>query len=104
MLRAQGSGGHKRPSGSESTGRRVLADIEWWRVVDGQQLADVDQDEGEDTAGADERDPEQTPLHVAPAQADISYISWNPAFYDVSEVIIELHFFVFDAHDVFSRL
>ncbi|TFK42287.1 hypothetical protein BDQ12DRAFT_675951 [Crucibulum laeve] len=28
--------GHRRSSGSETTGRRVLADIEWWRVTDGQ--------------------------------------------------------------------
>ena len=28
--------GHRRSSGSETTSRRVLADIEWWRVSDGQ--------------------------------------------------------------------
>lgn len=27
----------RRPSGSETSVRRVLADIEWWRVVDGQR-------------------------------------------------------------------
>ncbi|KAJ7940469.1 hypothetical protein B0H13DRAFT_13433 [Mycena leptocephala] len=34
--RAHGSG-HRRSTGSETTGRRVLADIEWWRVADGQR-------------------------------------------------------------------
>ncbi|KAG5644218.1 hypothetical protein DXG03_008813 [Asterophora parasitica] len=35
--------GHRRSSGSETTSRRVLADIEWWRVHDGQVDADADQ-------------------------------------------------------------
>lgn len=34
--------GHRRSSGSETSGRRVLADIEWWRVVDGQRDADTE--------------------------------------------------------------
>ena len=28
--------GHRRSSGSETSSRRVLADIEWWRVTEGQ--------------------------------------------------------------------
>ncbi|KAF6763787.1 hypothetical protein DFP72DRAFT_483395 [Ephemerocybe angulata] len=32
---ARGSG-HRRSSGSETASRRVLADIEWWRVTEGQ--------------------------------------------------------------------
>lgn len=31
---------NRRSSGSETTGRRVLADLEWWRVVDGQHAID----------------------------------------------------------------
>jgi hypothetical protein len=31
-----GGRGHRRSSGSDTTTRRVLADIEWWRVTDGQ--------------------------------------------------------------------
>lgn len=43
---AQGNrgNGHRRSSGSEISSRRVLADIEWWRVADGQRLLDVDQE------------------------------------------------------------
>ncbi|KAG6829642.1 hypothetical protein H0H92_003975 [Tricholoma furcatifolium] len=37
-------GGHRRSSGSETSTRRVLADIEWWRVVDGQRDLDADQE------------------------------------------------------------
>lgn len=36
--------GHRRSSGSESSGRRVLADLEWWRVVDGQHSGEADQE------------------------------------------------------------
>jgi hypothetical protein len=34
-LAARGNG-HRRSSGSETSNRRVLADIEWWRVTEGQ--------------------------------------------------------------------
>ncbi|KAF8077650.1 hypothetical protein FPV67DRAFT_1443263 [Lyophyllum atratum] len=36
--------GHRRSSGSETSTRRVLADIEWWRVADGQRDADADEE------------------------------------------------------------
>ncbi|KDR73642.1 hypothetical protein GALMADRAFT_142105 [Galerina marginata CBS 339.88] len=36
--------GHRRSSGSETTNRRVLADIEWWRVTDGQRESSPDQE------------------------------------------------------------
>lgn len=36
--------GHRRSSGSETSGRRVLADIEWWRVADGQRDIEADQE------------------------------------------------------------
>ena len=35
---------NRRSSGSETTGRKVLADLEWWRVVDGQYDAEADQE------------------------------------------------------------
>ncbi|KAG6861545.1 hypothetical protein C0995_015279 [Termitomyces sp. Mi166 len=38
------SSGHRRSSGSETSTRRVLADIEWWRVTDGQRDTDADQE------------------------------------------------------------
>lgn len=37
-------GGHRRSSGSETTNRRVLADIEWWRVTEGQRESSPDQE------------------------------------------------------------
>ncbi|KAF4614656.1 hypothetical protein D9613_002627 [Agrocybe pediades] len=42
-LAARGNG-HRRSSGSETTNRRVLADIEWWRVMDGQRETSPDQE------------------------------------------------------------
>ncbi|EGO21030.1 hypothetical protein SERLADRAFT_475661 [Serpula lacrymans var. lacrymans S7.9] len=38
--------GHRRSSGSETSTRRVLADIEWWRVADGQ--LDLDAPHGQE--------------------------------------------------------
>ncbi len=43
-----------RRTNSETAGRRVLADIDWWRVLDGQQAEDLDAD----------RDQEQSPRVV----------------------------------------
>ncbi|KAJ7582965.1 hypothetical protein C8J56DRAFT_1055982 [Mycena floridula] len=40
-LRSQGNG-HRRSSGSETMSRRVLADIEWWIVAEGQRDLDVE--------------------------------------------------------------
>lgn len=45
--------GHRRSSGSETSSRRVLADIEWWKVTDGQCDTNVDQ-ESEDSTRDDE--------------------------------------------------
>lgn len=39
--------GFRRSSDSETTERRVLADIEWWRVSDGQRDLDAAQDQAE---------------------------------------------------------
>lgn len=62
-LRSQGNG-QRRSSGSETTSRRVLADIEWWRVADGQH--DVEAEQGsEDPA----RGQEQEQVQIAPEQA-----------------------------------
>ena len=52
LLVARGSG-HRRSSGSETTNRRVLADIEWWKVTDGQCDTDIDQ-ESEDRNRGDQ--------------------------------------------------
>ncbi len=42
-LSARGNG-YRRSSGTDTTTRRVLADIEWWRVVDGQCDSSSDQE------------------------------------------------------------
>ena len=45
-LAARGNG-HRRSSGSETSNRRVLADIEWWRVTEGQcHQSDEDRNRG----------------------------------------------------------
>jgi len=43
--------GHRRSSGSDTTTRRVLADIEWWRVTDGQCDSSSDQETEERIRG-----------------------------------------------------
>lgn len=45
--------GNRRSSGSETSTRRVLADIEWWKVTDGQDAADVYSNDD-----PDDRDPQ----------------------------------------------
>ncbi|KAJ7097780.1 hypothetical protein B0H15DRAFT_945372 [Mycena belliarum] len=50
--RTHGGSGHRRSSGSETSTRRVLADIEWWRVADGQRDVVPEQE-------SEEVDPEQ---------------------------------------------
>ncbi|KAL0946715.1 hypothetical protein HGRIS_012900 [Hohenbuehelia grisea] len=52
--RAHGQG-HRRSSGSETSSRRVLADIEWWRVADGQRESAADRDHE-----SDDRHPDHT--------------------------------------------
>ncbi|KAH7889633.1 hypothetical protein F5I97DRAFT_1924165 [Phlebopus sp. FC_14] len=55
--RARASGQHpRRSSGSSTSERRVLADIEWWRVSDGQcppHVQDQDQDQNQDDEAQD---------------------------------------------------
>ncbi|KAJ6597048.1 hypothetical protein DFH09DRAFT_1071980 [Mycena vulgaris] len=63
--------GHRRSTGSETSIRRVLADIEWWRVADGQrdvvpeqesEAADFDLDQDQDQEDL----PDQVPQVPAP--------------------------------------
>lgn len=97
MLRAQGGGGPRR-SGSNSTGRRVLADIEWWRVVEGQCSADPDHND--EDVGHEDRDPEQVPLHIVEDRAalppqytevDTSFVPliWDSSLAESSEVRVQ---------------
>ncbi|KAJ7632772.1 hypothetical protein FB45DRAFT_514710 [Roridomyces roridus] len=55
--------GHRRSTGSETTIRRVLADIEWWRVADGQhEVPEQEAEEQDDLDPGEEQDlPEQVP-------------------------------------------
>lgn len=46
-LAVRGNAAHRRSSGSETSGRRVLADIDWWTVTEG-QTADTAADDNQD--------------------------------------------------------
>jgi hypothetical protein len=47
--------GHRRSSGSDVSDRKVLADIDWWRVADGQRERGGEEDDEEEGEG-EERD------------------------------------------------
>jgi len=47
--------GHRRSSGSDVSDRKVLADIDWWRVTDGQRERGGEE-EGEEEGEGEERD------------------------------------------------
>ncbi|KAI9509345.1 hypothetical protein F5148DRAFT_1283036 [Russula earlei] len=49
-------GYHRRSSGSDVSARKVLADIDWWRVADGQREPGGEGEEDEDEEGGEERD------------------------------------------------
>ncbi|KAF8735143.1 hypothetical protein AX14_002650 [Amanita brunnescens Koide BX004] len=85
--RAQGGHGHRRSSGSDVSHRRVLADIEWWRVADGQRL-----DQGDDFHQV-ERD--QDADHGGPASNEqpatatiLSLDDWSSSWTSGSTLII----------------
>jgi len=84
-LRVNGRG-LKRSSSTATTQRRVLADIEWWRVLDGQSELDASRDEDEVQAGdqaqevtfsndsgiyGGEGDEPRTPLVLSLSDADL---------------------------------
>lgn len=53
-------GGYRRSSGSDVSSRKVLADIDWWRVADGQreqQGGDEDEEDEETGRGVGEENP-----------------------------------------------
>ena len=43
---ARGGGSHRRSTGSETSNRRVLAEIDWWTVTEGQLDLEVDAPSG----------------------------------------------------------
>ncbi|KAJ7271942.1 hypothetical protein B0H12DRAFT_1228809 [Mycena haematopus] len=61
--RVHGSG-HRRSTGSETNGRRILADIEWWRVADGQRDVVSEQELEEQDLDPDQED-DLLPVQVA---------------------------------------
>jgi hypothetical protein len=92
--RTHGSG-HRRSTGSETSGRRILADIEWWRVADGQrdvvseqdlEEADLDPDQEEDLplaqvaavptpGGAAGVERPSTPVHWVSRPQEVAFFS-----------------------------
>lgn len=64
--RAHPSHAHRRSSGSDVSDRKVLADIDWWRVADGQREQGGEEEEEEEREG-EERD---VVSEDSPASAD----------------------------------
>lgn len=65
---------NKRPSASETTGRRVLADIDWWRVTEGQ--CDPNVDDGDDTSFQQELIEDVPATFDADAEHPPSLLPW----------------------------
>lgn len=74
--------GHRRSSGSDLSDRKVLADIDWWRVADGQRERGGEEEEEGEGEG-EERDivGEENPAHVdsAGSEAAMAIASRNDA-------------------------
>ncbi|KIL70004.1 hypothetical protein M378DRAFT_176047 [Amanita muscaria Koide BX008] len=83
--RAQGGHGHRRSSGSDSSTRRVLADIEWWRVADGQRLDhgtddyQVDEDRNTDQRGHLPEQSGSSVVATAPTFSEGLSLTWSPS-------------------------
>jgi hypothetical protein len=78
--RAQGGHGHRRSSGSDVSHRRVLADIEWWRVADGQRLDhgdDFHQVDGDQDADQRGQASNEQPAMATPLSLDDWSSSWT---------------------------
>lgn len=85
--RAQGGHGHRRSSGSDVSNRRVLADIDWWRVADGQRL-----DQGDDfhqVEGDQDSDQPGRALDDQPGRATTLFLDdWSSSWTSGSTLII----------------
>lgn len=94
---ARGSG-HRRSSGSETTNRRVLADIEWWKVTDSQYDADADR-EDRNRGGLDVISLEASlglGIHITQADAGVEHpLPWISSFTGGS---IEVHHLACSPH------
>ncbi|RXW20464.1 hypothetical protein EST38_g5399 [Candolleomyces aberdarensis] len=74
--------GHRRSSGSDTIGRRVLADIEWWRVTDGQCDPSAGDQGLEDHTTDDDQNGVGSPIAgVSFLNVDygVDHLSWPPA-------------------------
>src|SRR5258707_2743905 len=70
--------GHRRSSGSDVSDRKVLADIDWWRVTDGQrERGGEEEDEGE--GEGEERDVvgEENPAPADSAESEALAIAYR---------------------------
>jgi hypothetical protein len=95
--------GHRRVSGSETSNRRVLADIEWWRVTDGQRDPSADQESEDRLPGNADTDADvldvsvRTGIHIAIVDVDAGLapaptpLPWIPAPANVSTEVRILH-------------
>ena len=90
--------GRRRSSGSETTNRRVLADIEWWKVTDGQCNPDADQESEDRNRGDQDIISLEVPLglgiHITQANDGVEHplptpLPWISSFTTSS---IEVHF------------
>ncbi|KAF8275055.1 hypothetical protein EI94DRAFT_1695620 [Lactarius quietus] len=65
--------GHRRSSGSDLTARKVLADIDWWRVADGQSEKTSEEEEeggeGEEESGEGAEESTGVSVDADPASA-----------------------------------
>jgi hypothetical protein len=90
--------GNRRSSGSETSNRRVLADLEWWRVVDGQHDTEAEQEtvEREQDQGQDGEAPSgnsQSLVEDAGVERPSTPLAWtfeNSADLDVRALTVAL--------------
>lgn len=74
--------GHRRSSGSDTVGRRVLADIEWWRVTDGQCDPSAGDQGLEDHTTDDDQNVVGGPIggiSFLSVDTGVDHLSWPPA-------------------------
>ena len=83
-------GGRRRSSGSETTNRRVLADIEWWKVTDGQCDPDPDQEQEDRNRGDQDIISLGLGIHITQAGAGVEHLP-TPLPWIFTEGSIEVH-------------
>jgi hypothetical protein len=100
---------HRRSSGSDTSTRRVLADLEWWRVVDGQhdgdaeqETEDSEQDQGQGHDGGVPSGNTQSLIEDTGVERPSTPLTWtfeSPHDVEVRVLQVVLHFpFVHGSH------